>query len=662
MAKRTYTLHDPTPRVAYDIDYDTLLNDEQREVVCAGGGPLLVLAGAGTGKTRALTFRVARLLESGVNPERVLLLTFTNKAAREMLARVAGLLGEMPKNLWGGTFHHVGAMILRRHAEQIGYPGEFAILDTEDSQALMSLAVSDSSVDTTKFRFPRPARLCRIYSLAVNTCRPPLEVIVERAPDLSGMSEQVIEVFECYKARKLQIGGMDYDDLLLKWLELYDEHEEVEREYGYRFEHVLVDEYQDTNLLQGMLIDRTAAIHNNLTVVGDDCQSIYKFRGADFANILEFPQRHPNTSIFKLETNYRSTSQILGLANQSIRNNKRQFHKTLKSVQPDDELPAVVTCKNEEQQAAFVAQRVLEIRDEGVPLNEMAVLYRAHYQSMELQMELGKRGIPYIVRSGVRFFEQAHIKDVISFLRLAHNPADQLSFHRVLRTADGIGNKLGDRIWRQLKTYEDPSEGWAVDGIADALPKRAAKSWDRLRKVLSQLRSTGEDRTPGDMIQAVLDTGYRSFIRRRFDNVDNRLADVEQLSNFASQHKTLEPFLTEVALQGTIASEDVVDGGEVDEHLILSSIHQSKGLEFRAVFVLWLSEGRFPVIRADEPDQEEEERRLFYVAVTRAMNELYLCHPMVARDRERGITILRPSPFIQELGKDLYEEWALNQG
>jgi len=662
VAKRIYTLTDPEPRAAYEIDYDTLLNDEQREVVMAGAGPLLVLAGAGTGKTRALTFRVARLLESGISPERLLLLTFTNKAAREMLSRVGSLLGEVPKNLWGGTFHHIGAMTLRRHCDRIGFPNEFNILDTEDTQSVMALAVADSGIDTTQFRFPRANVLCKLYSLAVNTCRPPLDVIIEKRPEFSPLAHDMVRIFEHFKTRKRELGAMDYDDLLLKWLELLEECEDVLREYSYRFEHVLVDEYQDTNQLQGMLIDRLASFHNNLMVVGDDCQSIFRFRGAEFSNILDFPKRHENTQIFKLQTNYRSTPQILALANQSIRYNSRQFHKTLQAVQPDDELPAVVTCKNVEQQASFVAQRVLEIRDEGVPLNEMAVLYRAHYQSMELQMELGRRGIPYIVRSGQRFFEQAHIKDVISFLRLAHNPHDQLSFHRVLRTANGIGKKLGERIWSQLQRYDDPAEGWEADGIADGLPSRAAKSWDKLRKNLLNLqRGNLAGSRPGDMVQQVMDGGYKAYVRRSYENVDNRLGDLQQLANFATGYKELEPFLTEVALQGSIAAEDVADGGDLDEHLILSSIHQSKGLEFRAVFILWLSEGRFPTVRAEDPESIEEERRLFYVSTTRAKNELYLCHPVVARDRERGITILRPSPFVTELGKDLYDEWILGR-
>ncbi|MCA9564174.1 MAG: ATP-dependent helicase, partial [Myxococcales bacterium] len=448
-------------------------------------------------------------------------------------------------------------------------------------------------------------------------------------------------------------------DLLLNWLRLFQTDEALAQMYSERFLHVMVDEYQDTNQLQGLLVDRVSEYNKNLMVVGDDCQSIFRFRGAEFANILDFPKRHEGTRVFKLQTNYRSTPQIIALANQSIRNNRRQFHKELKSVQPEDMPPAFVSCRNAEQQAAFIAQRVLEIRDEGVQLNDLAVLYRAHYQSMELQIELSRRGIPFIVRSGVRFFEQAHIKDVLAYLRLIYNPNDQLAFLRVMRMADGIGQQYADQIWQQLGRFEDPRDGWLHDGISDSLPKRASKSWDRTRRLLLSLSNESKTTGPGPLADRVLDGGYRSYLRRSYDNFEPRVIDIQQLGNFASQFDDLESFLTELSLQGSPAAEDVVDGGEVNEHLVLSSIHQAKGLEFRAVFVLWLSEGRFPVVRADDPESEEEERRLFYVAATRAKNELYLMHPIMARDRERGMTMLRPSPFLEELGDNLYDEWSL---
>ncbi|MBN1946421.1 MAG: ATP-dependent helicase [Bradymonadales bacterium] len=659
MGKRVYTIKEAPPRVAYRIDYESLLNEQQRDVVFAGEGSLLVLAGAGTGKTRTLTYRVARLLESGVPAERILLLTFTNKAAREMLGRVGNLLGELPKGLWGGTFHHIGNLILRRHAEAIGYKPEFTILDSEDAQTVMGLAVAEAGVDVTRYRFPKAKVLCRLHSLAVNRGQSVSDTILREAPYFSEIMQEIERVSACYGRRKREMGGMDYDDLLVNWRLLFEEHEEFWLAYAERFLHVLVDEYQDTNQIQGVIIDHCARLHNNLMVVGDDCQSIYAFRGADYSNILEFPKRHPGTRIFKLETNYRSTPQILNLANDSIRFNPSQYKKRLRSAQPDDMLPAVVDCRDLAQQAAFIAQRVLEIREEGVELNEIAVLYRAHYQSMELQVELAHRGIPYIVRSGVRFFEQAHIKDVLSFIRLVINPRDELAFRRVLYTADGIGKQISDRIWRQLGRYEEMNQGWGEDGIVDSLPKRAAASWDALRRLLIRLDRMREEGDPSRMIDLVCEGWYQPYIRKTFENYDNRLADINQLANFAAQHRDVKSFLDEVSLNNGIASEDVIEGGRSDEALVLSSIHQAKGLEFRAVFLIWLAEGRFPIVRGGEEVDVEEERRLFYVAVTRAKNELYLIHPISVRERNRGFIILRRSPFLTELSSNLYENWVL---
>lgn len=659
MAKRIYTLKKPPQRVAYNIKYEELLNEQQQKVVFHDSGPMLVLAGAGTGKTRTLTYRVARLLESGVHPENMLLLTFTNKAAREMMGRVGNLMGKYPDGLWGGTFHHVGSRILRKHSQEIGFPERFSIMDTEDARILMNLCVADARVSTTKKRFPRANLLCQLYSFAINTGRSVTDVIVERAPHFAEQLHDIEKVFALYIAKKRELGVMDFDDLLLNWKVLFEKEEDIFEMYATRFEYVLVDEYQDTNRIQGELIDRCAALHHNLMVVGDDCQSIYQFRGAEFTNILEFPNRHVNTSIFKLETNYRSTKQILDISNASIRFNRRQFHKNLQSVQPDDMPPAVVACRTVDQQATFIAQRALEIRDEGVDLNEIAILYRAHYQSMEIQVELTRRGIPFIVRSGVRFFEQAHIKDVLSFLRLAYNPRDELAFQRIMGIADGIGKRFSQKIWSQINQYDDCSEGWEQDGIADSLPKRQAKSWDRMRRLLIQLKN-GDARNPAELIDLVQDKVYASYLRKSYENFETRAIDIEQVGNFAAQHDNLEHFLQEISLQSGIQAEDIHQVGEQDEYLVLSTIHQAKGLEFRAVFLVWLAEGRFPSARSETEDGIEEERRLFYVAVTRAKNELYLTYPITVRERERGLTLVRRSPFIEELNPDLYEEWVLN--
>src|SRR5512136_931060 len=403
---RRYTLQ-PQPRPAGSLGYHGLLNEQQLAVVEAADGPILVVAGAGSGKTRTLTWRVARLLHDGVAPESVLLLTFTNKAAREMLRRVEEVARVDTRRLEGGTFHHVAHQLLREHGEQLGYQRGYSILDREDSRDVMSAAIADCGLAVGARRFPKADVLIDLVSMAVNTQTPLADVLADRRPQFLPLTDEVLRVARRYAERKRQMNAMDFDDLLLHWKVLLAEHEGVRRSLAERFRHVLVDEYQDTNRLQGDVVDLVAAEHRNLCVVGDDAQSIYSFRGAHFANILEFEKRYPDARRFDLTVNYRSSPQILALANASIEQNLKQFPKELRSVRPTGTLPALVPCRDVEQQAAFVAQRVLELRDEGFPLQEIAVLYRAHHHSMEVQFELARRGIPFVVRSGVRFFEAA---------------------------------------------------------------------------------------------------------------------------------------------------------------------------------------------------------------------------------------------------------------
>ena len=432
---------------ASGIDYEGDLNAEQRAVVVAGEGPILVIAGAGTGKTRALTYRVAHLIDQGVPPGRILLLTFTNRASSEMLSRVRGLVGGRARAVWGGTFHSVGRRVLGEFAERLGYPQSFGILDREDAQSLMKQCVADVVSAPTASRFPRPGVLVNLYSRASNTARPALEIFRERYPRFAGHEREVEQVLIRYQGKKFEYGVMDFDDLLTNWRRLLNEDDQAREQLTRRFLHVLVDEYQDTNALQAEIVEIMGSGHGNVTVVGDDCQSVYSFRGAEFRNILEFPERNPGALVTRLETNFRSSPQILALANASIANNQRQFDKVLRPIRPDALMPGHVRCANEDEQSSFVAQRVLQLRDEGVELERVAVLYRAHWQSMELQIELGRRNIPFRVHSGQRFFEQRHIKDALAFLRFAANPRDQLAFQRAASLAAGIGVKTAERLF-----------------------------------------------------------------------------------------------------------------------------------------------------------------------------------------------------------------------
>ena len=393
---RKYTLKTPAkPAKQYRVRYEDELNSEQLEVVHAGEGPLLVIAGAGSGKTRTLTYRVSRLIEDGVDPSDILLLTFTNKAAREMLSRVEQLVTIDTRRIWGGTFHSMGNRLLRRYAEPLGYRSNFSILDDEDAKEMMESAISSLGIKTLEKRFPKGDVLLDIYSFVINT-RTPLELhLEENFPHFAIYRDEIVNVFRRYKERKREANAMDFDDLLVNWRVLLEDHAELSEGLKRKFRYILVDEYQDTNRIQAEIVDGMASVRRNVMVVGDDAQSIYSFRGASFENILTFPLRFPDTQIFKLETNYRSTRQILGLANSAIAQNRYQFRKELQAVRGDGPDPAVVGVDDVFEQANFVAQRILELRDEGEKLDEIAVLYRSHYQSLELQMELTRRNIPY---------------------------------------------------------------------------------------------------------------------------------------------------------------------------------------------------------------------------------------------------------------------------
>ena len=632
-------------RRARRIDYERELNEEQLRVVFHPGGPMLVLAGAGTGKTRTLVYRVCRLVEDGVPPGEILLLTFTNKAAREMLDRAGRLLEGGTGRIMGGTFHSVGHRLLRRYADRVGYTPRFSILDREDATDLMGTALADVQPELPKRRLPRARLLVNLYSFIINTGRPLDEVLLERAPQYFDQEELIAAVFKRYLERKRAADLMDFDDLLLNWLLLLRRHPEVRREVARRFRHVLVDEYQDTNRLQADIVDSMLGPEKNLMVVGDDAQSIYGFRGADFENILGFPERHPECTVFRLELNYRSLPGILRLANASIVHNQRQFHKELRPVRKGEELPAEVAVPTPEVQASWTADRILELRDEGLDLEEMAVLYRNHAHSLELQVELTRRNIPFTVRSGLRFFEQRHVKDVLAHLRFVENPRDEVAFARLLKLRRGFGARLTARVWQRIAGGDALGALLDLDPGSVELTSGARRSLAEVQRLFERLAGSALRRQPGEAIRTVVEGFYAAWARDNLDNPGSRLEDLEQLAVFAGGYPDTDAFLADVTLLNELSGEDVA-GGPPDEVLTLSTVHQAKGLEWRAVFVLWLAEGRFPSVRAEE---DEEERRLFYVAVTRAKDHLYLLRPLIARDRYQVDVLLDPSQFLLEL-------------
>ncbi len=652
--EKKYKLRIQSSRYATAIDYEKELNEQQYEVVTSGIGPKLVIAGAGSGKTRVVTYRVAWLLEHGNKPQDILLLTFTNKAAREMMHRVALLTGINIHHMWGGTFHHIGNMILRRHAQLINYDNNYTILDKEDKKDLISSCIEELKLNIEKQRFPSAEILSDIFSLSSNTDNNITTLLELRYPQFSYLTEEIQKIYAHYEMKKKECNSLDYDDLLLLWKKLLLEHSTIKKLYSNLFLHILVDEYQDTNLLQAEIIDLLSSETRNPMVVGDDSQSIYSFRGANYENIIEFPKRYPDCKIYKLEINYRSIPEILNLANEIIKNNINQFHKELVAVRHKGELPNLVITKDASQQAHFVAQRILELYNDGISLNDIAVLYRAHYHSLELQMELTRFKIPFLISSGLRFNEQRHIKDVISFLKVIENNYDELAWKRILKLQNGIGNQIAEKIWQEIKNSNNV---WAnFDTIDKKIPAKAKDSWKIFKQLLNQLNEESIKDKPSLMIDLILKSHYKDYLTYKFPDFVSRIEDIEQLRNYASQYNNTHEFLSELALLSNVESEDILFGSEENERVKLSTVHQAKGLEWKVVFIIWLTDGKFPSARSlRDLNGEEEERRLFYVAVTRCKDDLYLVYPTISYAYSNKLVFEHPSRFLSEIHPNYYQ-------
>ena len=666
---RQYTLHRPQAAIASGIDYVAALNEEQYEAVSSSPGKALVIAGAGSGKTRTLTYRVAWLLDHGITSKQVLLLTFTNKAAREMTERVRELVPHDTSDLWAGTFHSIGSRILRRHAEDLGFTRSFSILDRDDQKSLLSAVIAKCDIDTKERRFPKADVLASMFSLIENTGASLEEVIAARYDHFYDWTEKIELVRAGYITKKLETNSMDFDDLLCMVVRLFEERPDVLELYQNRFKHILVDEYQDTNAVQGRMIDLLCGESNSLMAVGDDAQSIYSWRGADMDHILSFPKRYQGSKVFTIETNYRSVPEILDLSNAAIRANSGRFEKDLRASRESPGVkPALVALADPRTQAAFVAQRMLELREEGIPLEEMAVLYRAHFQSLEIQMELTVRGIPFAITSGLRFFEQAHIKDIAAFMRFVVNRRDEVSFLRMVNLLPGCGPIAAQKLWDEwLKsgwsTKEELPPKWSDLFLKFKVPKKAVKHWEQLCYILDELTPNGEFARPSEMIFSILEGLYDEYLKASFENFENRRSDIEQLSQYGGKFDDILEFLAQLSLMSSVDGEPTGDKSEPDdEKVTLSSIHQAKGLEWKVVFLIWLVDGQFPngrILEADDLPMLEEERRLFYVAITRAKDDLYLTFPMMNPKSYSGDIICRPSRFLEDFPAELVEEWQV---
>ena len=639
------------------IDFAAELNDEQRAVVEAGDGPMLVLAGAGSGKTRVITYRVAWLLAHGVPAERILLLTFTNKAAREMSARIELLLGSYPHGLWAGTFHSIANRLLRTYGRHAGFAPNFSILDEEDANDLMKLCVKECKIDTKGVKFPSPGVLRGMVSYACNANKKFADVVDERHPHFAAFAEQVLMVANRYAQKKLEAQAMDFDDLLVVLLKLLRNTPDIRAKLADQFAYVFVDEFQDTNIVQADLVHELASSHGNILAVGDDAQSIYSFRAAEIRNMLDFTKRYPSAQMYRLVVNYRSTPQILAVANAVIARNENQFAKELIAAVPGGDKPLLIPANSASQEAQYVAEQIATLITEGVAMREIAVLFRAAFHSQQVEFELMRRGIPYEYRGGMKFFERAHIKDALAHLRVLQNHRDIVSWMRVLALQPGVGATTAGSAAAKLTHAED---------IADALrttPMTGAKTAYAWRATQTTLVAKHGTKSPADALRAFAGSSYQDYLEAEYPNYRERLDDLEQLGVFAEQYTDAHEFLDAVSLTAdfskTLGGESrnsKVESGDEDK-IILSTIHQAKGLEWEAVFIIHLADGMFPNARAIDEGAIEEERRLFYVATTRARRKLYLSYPITSGYEH--VELRQKSQFLEETPSELLEEVRL---
>ncbi len=640
----------------FRINYRDELNPAQFAAVTTTEGPMLVVAGAGTGKTRTLVFRVARLVESGIDPAQILLLTFTRKAAGEMLRRGSLLLDGRCDRVAGGTFHSFANTVLRRHGKVLGLDAGFTILDRTDSEDVISLLRTGLGLDKKERRFPRKQAIAEIYSMAVNKSVPLPQLVEEQYGHLVDHLPDLLELLSRYDAYKRERQLLDYDDLLVKLRDLLRTHDDVALRLSRTYRYVMVDEYQDTNLLQAEIVRLLGAAHSNVMAVGDDAQSIYSFRGANFRNIMDFPTLFPGTRIITLEQNYRSTQPILDLTNAIIARAHERHAKNLFTNKRSGASPVLVAAETEQYQSRFVCQRILELREEGVPLNDIAVLFRSSFHSFDLEIELARHDIPFVKRGGFKFIETAHIKDVLAHLRVVANPRDTVSWHRVLLLIEGIGPRSAADLIGWILAEGEPATR------LEAFPRRPfTTDLQALAGLLRQLYEYAS--VPGEQVEAVL-RYYEPILKRvHREDYPKRRKDLDHFATIAARYRSMESLLVDMALEPPTDSVSDVLAVEPDEGLLtLSTIHSAKGLEWHSVFVIWAADGRFPSSYNVHDEQEiEEELRLMYVATTRAKEQLYLTYPMAIFDRSLGMVMGKPSRFIEDLPPELLRPVTLTE-
>jgi len=650
-----------------DINFEEGLNEEQLSIINNIKGPMLVIAGAGSGKTRTITYSVAKLLSSGVRPSEIMLVTFTNKAANEMIERVENLLGKRPKGIWGGTFHSIANRFIRIYAKTLGLKPNYTIMDETDAKALMKLSIEKANVKEIEERFPNSRMAKAILSYSVNCNKTIQDVILWKYSQYN--SEDVIkkleEVFRIYGEKKAQDNLVDFDDLLIYWNQLLDERS-VAQLIARRIKYVLVDEYQDTNYIQDEIIYKIVKQNpdHNVIAVGDDAQSIYAFRGANFQNILNFEKKYEKCKRYTITYNYRSVPQILELANDSIHHNIKQFKKSMRTTRPDGIAPFQVNLGDDKEQAYFIAKQILKLRSEGYDLRDMAILVRAGFHTLRIELELKAKNIPYEVRAGVAFFERAHIKDMLAHLRIIENAYDEISWSRIFSIIQGIGPTSGTKIFEAISKTESPIEALVNKMFFAEKLKGSKISKEGIKNTISYAKNLlgfTPDDNPSEVIEKFMIL-LEDYIKSKYDNWQDRLDDLNQLSIFGTNFPTIRKFLENLSLNlSNLESKTVLMGSREEEEqpLILSTIHRAKGLEWRVVFIPMLCEDFFPSSRVKgDPEGFEEERRVFYVAITRTKDQLYLLSPSLVQG-SRGYQTLRISPFISELNPKVYRKSSL---
>jgi DNA helicase-2/ATP-dependent DNA helicase PcrA len=616
------------------LDYEQELNESQLKAVLTTEGPLLIVAGAGTGKTRTLVYRVARLIEIGTKPESVLLLTFTRRAATSMLSRAAALADARCQRVSGGTFHALAHSVLRKFADQIELQRNFSVLDQSDTEDLIDLLRRQLNL-TRDRHFPRKRTISAIFSMMVNKAISMSEVLKRSYPDFVDERRSLQTLYQTFDEYKRSRHMLTYDDLLVRLRESLQANEKLRDLLSDQYRYIMVDEYQDTNKLQAQIVKLLTTRHENVAVVGDEFQSIYSFRGASHKNMLEFPKLFPKAQIIKLEENFRSTQPILDVANAIIADVKEGYKKRLFSRIDGGHPPVVVSTRDENEQSRFVSQRIRELQDEGTPLRDIAVLFRSSSHSFDLEIELSKQGIPFRKFGGIRFAESAHIKDALAFLRIVAKPSDTLSWFRALKLIDHVGDATVYQILEHLgveeRQYRSPRTKEALFKKLHRFPARASYKTPltQLARLFANLVQTN---SPGEQLSAA-SRFYRPLLKNKYDDVQRRGRDLDHLLAIAKRYKTTTKLLDDLALDPAEAMQGSGrEGGEARGNtgfVTLSTVHSAKGLEWDRLFVIWMTDGWFPSTRFnDEFDDVEEERRLLYVATTRAKRELHFVYPL----------------------------------